>query len=74
MPDVIYKNYAIKLSSQYQLDSRKWEPLAMVCWKEEDMSVGHPIGSGELQDTEAEANAVALERAKAWVDVQEKAG
>ena len=48
----------------------KWEALALV-WSKE-MIYGHPISSGELHDTEALANAVALERAKAWVDAKEK--
>ena len=72
MPDVIYKNYTIKLISQYQFESLKWKPSAMV-WSK-DISNGHLISSGELQETEALANALALERAKAWVDVKEKAG
>ena len=70
--DVIYKNYTIKLRSSLQPVNRKWEPFAMV-WSN-DKSIGHPISSGELQDTEALANGLVLERAKAWVDVKEKAG
>ena len=35
-------------------------------------NIGHPISSEELQDTEALANALALERAKAWVGAKEK--
>jgi hypothetical protein len=72
MPDVRYKGYTIKVSSAIQHADGGWEALAMV-WSK-DMSVEHPIASGDLQVTEAHANAVALERAKAWVDVKEKAG
>jgi hypothetical protein len=71
MPDVSYKGYRIKVRSQ-PLPTGKWEPLAMVWWNEETKSIGQTI-SGESQDTEALANAVALERAKAWVDAKEKA-
>jgi hypothetical protein len=69
LSDVIYKNYTIKLRSSLQPVRTKWEPFAMV-WSK-DMSVGQPIATGELQETEAAANAVALERAKAWVDAKE---
>ena len=41
----------------------------MVWWEEGHVSIGHVI-AGELQDTEALANGVALERAKAWVDAK----
>ena len=44
----------------------------MVWWHEDDMSIYEPISSGELQDTEALADGLALERAKAWVDSKEE--
>ena len=69
MSDVICKNCTIKLSSEFRSDSGKWEPFAMVWWEEGHISIGHVI-AGELQDTEALANGVALERAKAWVDAK----
>ena len=72
MPDVIYKGYTINVSSAIQHADGGWDALAMV-WSK-DMSVTHPIVTGELQVTEARAKAVVLERAKAWVDVKEKAG
>ena len=71
MRDVIYKNHTIKLRSR-PLSSGMWEPRAMVWWQEDHMSVYEPISNGELQDTEALADAVALERAKAWVDGKKK--
>ena len=70
MPDVIYKGYTIKVQSQL-LPTGKWEPMAMVWWNEDIKNIGQTI-SAELQDTEALANAVALERAKVWVDAREK--
>lgn len=69
MPGVIYKGYTIKVMSAIQHADGRWEALAKV-WSK-DMSLGLPIGSGELQDTEARAKAIALERAKAWVDARE---
>ena len=72
MADVIYKGYRIKVRSAIQHADGGWEALAMVWRNEEQKNVGHPIPSGELQDTEARANAVALERAKAWVDAKEE--
>jgi hypothetical protein len=71
MPDVTYKGYTIKISSAIQHADGGWEALAMV-WSK-DRSVTHPIVTGELQVTEARAKAVALERAKAWVDAKERA-
>jgi hypothetical protein len=71
MLDVSYKGYTIKVQSQ-SLPTGKWEPMAMVWWNEETKSTGQTI-SGESQDTEARANALALERAKAWVDAKEEA-
>jgi hypothetical protein len=71
MPDVTYKSYTIKISSAIQHADGGWEALAMV-WSK-DRSVTHPIVTGELQVTEARAKAVALERAKAWVDAKERA-
>jgi hypothetical protein len=41
----------------------------MVRWEEGHISIGHVI-TGELQDTEALANAVALEQAKAWMEAK----
>jgi hypothetical protein len=73
MSNVIYKNYTIKLRPEFRSESGKWEPFAMVGWQEHHISIGHPISSGELQDTEILANALALERAKAWVGAQEEA-
>jgi hypothetical protein len=49
-----------------------WEPRAMVWWQEDNMSTYEPISSGELQDTEALADSLVLERAKAWVDAKEQ--
>jgi hypothetical protein len=71
MPDVTYKGYTIKISSAIQHADGGWEALAMV-WSK-DRSIAHPIVTGELQVTEARANALALERAKAWVDAKEEA-
>ena len=71
MPDVIYKGYTIKLRSR-PLPSGMWEPRAMVWWQEDNTSTYEPISSGELQDTEALADALILERAKAWVDGKEE--
>ena len=68
MPDVIYKGYTIKVSPAIQHADGGWEALAMV-WSK-DMSAVHPV-IGELQVTEGRATAVALERAKAWVDGKE---
>jgi hypothetical protein len=70
LPDVIYKGYTIKVQSQ-SLPTGRWEPMAMVWWNEDIKNIGQTI-SGEVQDTEALANAVALERAKAWVDGKEE--
>ena len=72
MSDFSYKGYTIKLRSLYDPMRTKWEPLAIVWWNEEDRKIGHPIASAELQDTEALADAVALKRAKAWVDAREQ--
>lgn len=44
----------------------------MVWQKQDTLNVGHPISSAEWQDTKALAHAVALERAKAWVDAKEE--
>jgi len=71
MSDVLYKGYTIKLRSR-PLPSGMWEPRAMVWWQEEITSAYEPISSEELQDTEALADALVLERAKAWVDAQEQ--
>jgi hypothetical protein len=71
MPDVTYKGYTIKVQSQ-SLPTGQWEPMAMVWWNEDIKNIGQTI-SGESQDTEALANAVALEQAKAWVDAKEEA-
>ena len=71
MPDEIYKGYTIKLRSLYDPMRIKWRPLAIVWWDEEPKKIGHPIASGGLQETEALADSVALEFAKAWVDARE---
>ena len=69
---MIYKGYTITVSSAIQHADGGWEALAMVSSK--DKTVAHPIVTGELQVTEAGAKAVALERAKAWVDAKEDEG
>jgi hypothetical protein len=71
MSDVIYKGYTIKLRSR-PLPSGMWEPRAIVWSQEDNMSSYEPIYSGELQDSEALADAFVLERAKAWVDAKEQ--
>jgi hypothetical protein len=71
MSDVIYKGYTIKLRSR-PLPSGMWEPRAIVWSQEDNMSSYEPIFSGELQDSEALADALALERAKMWVDGKEQ--
>ena len=71
MSDVIYKSYTIKLRSR-PLPSGMWERRAMVWWQEDNMSNYEPISSRELQDTEARADALILQRAKAWVDAREQ--
>ena len=49
-----------------------WEPRAIVWSQEDNRSSYEPIFSGELQDSEALADALALERAKMWVDGKEQ--
>jgi hypothetical protein len=71
MPDVPYKGYTIKLKSGLQHKGSKWEPFAIVWYKDGELSIGHPLAIEALQDTEAEANVVALECAKAWVEARE---
>ena len=72
MSDIIYKSYTIKLRSR-PLPSGLWEPRAMVWWQEDNnTSTYEPISSGELQYTEARADALVLQRAKAWVDAREQ--
>ena len=71
MSDVIYKGYTIKLRSALQLRGTKWEPFAIVWYNDGELSIGHPLAIEALQDTEALANAVALEVAKSWVDARE---
>jgi hypothetical protein len=71
MSDVLYKGYTIKLRSR-PLPSGMWEPRAIVWSQEDNMSSYEPIFSGELQDSEALADALALERAKMWVDGKEQ--
>ena len=71
MLDISYKRYTIKVRSQ-PLPHGTWEPLAMVSWQEDNMSIGEPIASGELQDTEALADAVGLKLAMQWVDAREQ--
>lgn len=44
----------------------------MVWWQEDNMSNYEPISSGELQDTEARADALVLQLAKSWVDAKEQ--
>jgi hypothetical protein len=67
MSDVIYKGYTIKLRSR-PLPSGMWEPRAMVWSQEHNMSSYEPVYSVELQGSETLADALVLERAKAWVD------
>lgn len=71
MLDISYKGYTIKVRSQL-LPHGTWEPLAMVWWQEDNMAIADPIASGELQDTEAVADAVALKLAQHWVDAKEE--
>jgi hypothetical protein len=49
-----------------------WEPRAMVWSQEDNMSSYEPVYSVELQDSEALADALVSERAKAWVDDKEE--
>lgn len=69
MLDVTYKNHTIKLKSTFRPENGQWGPFAMV-WSQ-DITYGYPIVSEEWQDTEALANAVALD-AQAWIDAKEK--
>jgi hypothetical protein len=48
-----------------------WEPRAMVWGHADNTSSYEPISSAELQDTEALADALVLERAKVWVDAKD---
>lgn len=67
-----YKNYQLKACSQH-LESDRWMPTMALAW----LSAASP-GSlthlhGELRETcntEHEANVLALEKAKIWVDQQ----
>jgi hypothetical protein len=70
MLDIDYKGYSIKVRSE-PLTNLQWEPRAMVSWREEDMPLAEPIASGELQDTEALADAVGLKLAMQRVDNQQ---
>lgn len=68
---MVYKGYRIELKSALQHKGSKWEPFAIVWYKDGELSIGHPLAIEALQDTEALANAVALEVAKSWVDARE---
>jgi hypothetical protein len=69
MLDMNYEGYTIKVRSQL-LPHGTWEPRAIVQWREDNMNMGEPLASGELQVTEDLADAVALMLAKACVDKQ----
>ena len=71
MGRVVYKGYRIELKSALQLRGMKREPFAIVRYNEGEMSIEYPLAIEALQDTEALANALALECAKAWVDTRE---
>ena len=46
----------------------------MVWWQERQYrSTEYPISSGELQDSEILANALAFDHSKAWVDANDEA-
>ena len=66
---VTYKNHQIKACSQH-LGVDRWAPKALA-W----LSVGSRVPmktlegeSNEIRDTEQKANAIALGKAKKWVD------
>jgi hypothetical protein len=56
------QKYKITLKSELQASSSKWRPMATIWPKDmrQKLPTGHQIDSGELQDTEALANPLAL--------------
>ena len=71
MPDdVVYKGWVIEVQS-YESDGERWRPKALVVSTHEGGSLymRSVFASTEVtHDTEAEADAYAVEMAKTWID------
>ena len=69
MPDVQYKGWVIEAQS-YKSDSGRWRPKALVSIHEAGNLRTHvvPAPLERMFDTEADADAYAVEMAKKWID------
>jgi len=68
MDKVTYQDHTIELTSGQGARTRKWSPKATVIFVGVSQTMTHVIQPAGAYDTEAEANEVALEKAKGWID------
>ncbi len=69
MPDVQYKSWVIEPQS-YKSDGERWRPKALVSIHEGGSVRVHHVAAplDVMRDTEADADACAVEMAKKWID------
>ncbi len=69
MPDVQYKSWVIEPQS-YKSDGERWRPKALVSIHEGGSVRVHHVAAplDVMRDTEADADAYAVEMAKKWID------
>ena len=68
MIKITYRDHTVELVSTLDPGTGKWNPRATVMFVGISGDIVRPLRSPGVYDTEAEANEVALARAKAWID------
>jgi hypothetical protein len=68
MIKVTYRDHTVELVSTLDPGTGKWNPRATAIFVGISGDIVRPLRSPGVYDTEAEANEVALTRAKAWID------
>jgi hypothetical protein len=71
MASILHKNYLIVVSIEYDPRRFVWKPSAIICWRADRRQHYHKLNGLLKCGSSSEAEAMAMEAAKSWVDARE---
>jgi hypothetical protein len=71
MASILHKNYLIVVSTEYEPHRFLWKPFAIICWRADRRQHYHTLNGLLKCGSSSEAEAIAMEAAKSWVDARE---
>jgi hypothetical protein len=71
MASILHKKHLIVVSTEYEPHRLLWKPSAIICWRTDGRQHFHLLKGLLKCGSSSEAEAIAMEAAKSWVDARE---